>query len=319
MSQQAQWVAPDPDELSAVLTGLLGGRAALNGPLTVIGRRSSGRGSFPKEVVTCRLSDGRTVRVFCKYEAGLNHDAHGHRGGVAREANVYQHLLPSLGVSTPAFHGVHRDPTQGGLWLVLEGLEDFTHLHKVPESMASAARWLGRFHAAGQEHLQATATPFLEPYDEAYFLGWAERTWRYLRNRDRHPEWLKQLCTHFRDPLSSLLSAPLTVIHGEFYPENILVRDKAIYPVDWESAALAAGEIDLASLTEGWSEEVARDCEALYQAARWPDGTPDGFPRRLWAARLYLNFRWLGDRPGTEVAEWRLDALQVAGQHLGLI
>ena len=112
---------------------------------------------------------------------------------------------------------------------------------------------------------------------------------------------------------------PPTVVHGEFYPENILVREGAIYPIDWESTALAAGEIDLASLTEGWSEDVARDCEEQYRQVRWPGGPPDGFYRRLWTARLYLQFRWLGDHPETDVSEWRLEALLVAGQRLGLL
>ena len=62
-----------------------------------------------------------------------------------------------------------------------------------------------------------------------------------------------------------------------------------------------------------------QECEGLYQAVRWPDGPPDGFHRRLWAARLYLNFRWLGDRPEASDIEWRLEALQVAGRNLGLV
>jgi hypothetical protein len=319
MSQAAQWALPKPDELSATLTSLFASKALLAGSLTVTSRRSIGRGSFPKEIVTCHLSDGQTMRVFCKYEAGFNHDAHGHRGGVAHEAMVYQRLLPKLEVSTPTLYGVYRDAARGGLWLVLESLEDITHLHKVPEAMGSAARWIGRFHAAGQDFLQASATPFLDAYDEDYFLGWAKRTRQYLRSRNQHTPWLEQLCTGFREPVSALLSVPPTVVHGEYYPENILVREGTIYPVDWESTVLAAGEIDLASLTEGWPEQVAQDCESEYQITRWPGGTPDGFFRRLWTARLYLQFRWLGDDPERDVSEWRLEALHSAGERLGLL
>ena len=66
-------------------------------------------------------------------------------------------------------------------------------------------------------------------------------------------------------------------------------------PIDWESAALAAGEIDLASLTWGWDDDLASLCEQEYCLARWPDGTPDDFALRLTAARVFLHLRWLGD------------------------
>ena len=85
---------------------------------------------------------------------------------------------------------------------------------------------------------------------------------------------LAGLATTFEERASELTSAPQTIIHGEYYPKNILVREGEIFPVDWESAAVAAGEIDLASLTEGWPEEDKRVCQAEYCAARWPNGAP---------------------------------------------
>jgi len=95
--------------------------------------------------------------------------------------------------------------------------------------------------------------------------------------------------------------------------------------VDWESAAVAAGETDLAALTEGpWAEEIVRQCESEYQCARWGSGRPADFERRLDAARLYLHFRWLGERPDSntadrEKASWRFKELRAIGQRLGLI
>jgi len=65
--------------------------------------------------------------------------------------------------------------------------------------------------------------------------------------------------------------------------------------VDWETAAIAPGEIDLATLTEGWPPEVSRQFEAEYQRARWPGGSPAGFQRNLDVARVYMQLRWLGD------------------------
>jgi hypothetical protein len=69
--------------------------------------------------------------------------------------------------------------------------------------------------------------------------------------------------------------------------------------VDWESAAIADGLIDVATLTEGCPEEVVQACAKEYQRTRWPGGVPAGFKFKetLIAASLYMCFRWLGDEP----------------------
>jgi hypothetical protein len=69
------------------------------------------------------------------------------------------------------------------------------------------------------------------------------------------------------------------------------------WPADWQSAAVAPGEIDLAALTHSWPRSVVARCERAYRASRWPGGTPRDFGEILEAARLYMNLRWLGD-PG---------------------
>src|SRR5439155_702258 len=91
--------------------------------------------------------------------------------------------------------------------------------------------------------------------------------------------------------------APRTVIHGEYFGLNIIYQNGTSWPADWQSAAIAPGEIDLASLTHSWPRPLVRKCEREYRRSRWPDGAPDDFPEILEAARAYMNFRWLGD-PG---------------------
>ena len=65
--------------------------------------------------------------------------------------------------------------------------------------------------------------------------------------------------------------------------------------IDWESAALAAGEIDLAGLTWGWDDDLVALCEQEYCLTRWPDGTPADFALRLTAARVFLHLCRLGE------------------------
>ena len=319
--QPTHFVPPDLQTLTAILTSLLIENGSSKGQLTVVRREPSIQGTFPKEIVTCRLSDGREIRLFCKYAGGHNYDTHGHRGGVAHEVKVYRKLLQPMQVSAPAVQGIYADRTTGEIWLILEYLDESVRVTTSPNTaaMCLAARWIGQFHALNEVRLHESQMLFLKSYDAEYYMGWAQRTWQYAGNLQQHFPWLKPLYEGFEKVVIALLSAPPTVIHGEYYPKNILYRDGRIYPVDWESAAIAAGEIDLASLTEGWPEDIARQLELKYLKSRWPDGSPDEFQQTLGAARLYLHFRWLGDRSEKATSGWRFEQLHAAGKRIGLI
>ena len=159
-------------------------------------------------------------------------------------------------------------------------------------------------------------------HDADYYCGWARRTLEFARDAGRHASWLARLCDQADELADCLLAAPRTVAHGEFYAENILVHDRRIAPVDWETAAVAAGEIDLASLTEGWPAAIVHRCEDEYRRARWPSGPPHDFERTLAAARIHWSLRWLGDRPewhDHEGLRWRFPILRRLAETAGLI
>lgn len=293
--------------------------------VTILARERNPRTStYPSEVVTCQLADGSELRLLCKYAAGHNHNAYGHRGGVTYEAEVYCHMLQPLPVSTPTFYGAHKDATTDEAWLILEY---FDKCFRVRDSrdlsvMQAAARWLGRFHRANASHLSTASLPFLNRHDAEYYLGWAERTSLFAGDLHQRFPWLATLCKRFEKIVVTLLEPPAIIIHGEYYPNNILFCQGTIYPVDWEAAAVAIGEIDLASLTEGWSPKFERECKVEYQLARWPEGPPADFERKLEAAQLYWLFRWLGDQPGRTTREKelrRFERLRIMGERLGLI
>ena len=294
---------PDLADLTARLAAIVDGRDPMPGAWTILDREPSPYAStFPSEILTCRTSDGATLRLFCKHDVGRNHHAHGHRGGLAYEAQVYRNVLAPLGMPVPRCYGGSFDGAGEGGLLVLEYLEESLQVDRSsdPMAMAKAARWLGAFHAAGQGRLPGLRDgvgSFLRVYDRAYYGGWARRTSQFTRAWQGRFPWLSDLCERAEAALAPLRESPPTIIHGEFYPLNILYHRGTVYPVDWESAAVAAGEIDLATLTEEWPPEVARACEAEYRQTRWPDGPPADLERRLTAARLYLHLRWLGDRP----------------------
>jgi hypothetical protein len=317
---------PDMPTLTRGLSSVLGEGGAVTAGVDVVDRQPSGQGTFPKEIITCRRGDGTELRVFCKYGSDCtSHNCHGHRGGVAYEAAVYRDVLARSRASTPRFFGTYTEGGAALTWLVLEYLPDGIRLARAAErqAMPSAARWIGRFHAEQQARRAAGAGPSLLTYDAGYYQGWARRTDEFAGDLHLRFPWLGTLCRRFTQSAAALLESVPTVIHGEYYPaKNILYSRCTIYPVDWESAAVGAGEIDLATLTERWPPEVVRDCEQQYRRTRWPGGGPPDFERRLGAARLYVGFRWLGEAPEETRHQsklWRFEELRRAGERLGWI
>lgn len=318
---------PDLRTLTDGLTAMLSAGESRPGPVTVLDRVASDySSSFPSEVVTCRVNEADDVRLFCKYSRRTpdpaSHLAHGHRKGVAYEAQVYCEVLEPLGLSTARLFGVHRSAS-GETWLILQQLDRAAVLPKTPDAaaMVFAARWIGRFGALSGSGLDGSANG-LQTYDEDYYRGWGRRMVESGEPATRGAHWLGTLRDRFDESVRTLLAAPSTVIHGEYYPANILVQDGTIYPVDWETAAVAPGEIDLAFLTDLWPTELVEQAEQAYRVARWPDGAPSGFEDTLRAARFYLLLRWAGEqRAWSKPARrtFHLRQLRAQAERLGVL
>lgn len=304
--------SPDLTRLGCALGELLPGAVVLSR------RANLFSSSFLSEVVTCRLAGGQELCLFCKYGAGAaDATGYGHRGGVAYEALVYRDLLRPLGVRAAPFFGAHLDPHTGATWLVL----GFQQGRRINKKLGLAARWIGAFQRAAALRFGAKPPAWLKRYDTVYYAQWARRTRHLAAQLGLCPPWLPAVCVGFEAVVSDLLNLRPTAIHGEFYPHNVILHEDAAVPIDWESAAFGAGEIDLASLTEGWSSEDVDECVRSYAAARWPEGRPSEFEAVFDAARLYLDFRWLGESPAQLAdpeSRWYLDDLLVRGGRLGL-
>lgn len=320
-------IPPDTASLQTQLAACLEQRDALSEPLSVLDRAQLSEGTYPKEVITCRLGPGVIRRYFCKYAAGEVHNSFGHRGGLPLEIDIYTQILPHLPVTVPTLVGGDWNRETGMAWLILEYLEQSVRIAKSPDPAAlrKASAWIGHFHRLNEAFPTTDSVATLKAYDPAYYIGWAERTWHFARLTQQDTPWLNHLCTRFEEIVTTFLMHPSTLIHGEYYSKNILYESEVVYPVDWESAALAAGEIDLATLTDGWGEQASDACKRTYVDARWPGGAPDRFEDRLRAARLYVNFRWLSDlreraikKPGTWYF-WRLENLKRIGEEMDVL
>ena len=316
------WLSHLPDErsLAGGITSVLA-TAGFAGATIIQRQRNPHASTFPSEAVTCRLNDGTELKLFCKYETGRDNRANGHRGGVAYEAEVYRRVLAPFELGVPRFYGAAPVGSGGETWLILGCVEPAVRLrdsHHIRD-WERAASWSGRCHT---QHLGADATScFISRYAPDYYIGWARRTMQYAAAVKADFPWLEDLCRRCEPALAELAQVPQMVIHGEYYAKNLLISDGEVYPVDWESAAVAPGEIDLATLTDACEADVVARCERAYQVARWPAGAPPHFTRTLDLARLYVHLRWLGDDPGRKLRRrlWRYQVLRTLGERLRLL
>jgi Ser/Thr protein kinase RdoA (MazF antagonist) len=270
--------------------------------------------THPSEVLDLVLANGRPLRVFCKL---VRRDAEtpGHRElDPLYELQVYRRILAGAPVRSPRLLGSLARPARGEALLLLEYVEGarLHHLVDPCAGMRAAAAWLGCFHAYGARRARR-APLFLRRLDTAHYAERLARMRRNLAALEARHAWIADVAAGFPAAASELLAAEQTVIHGEFYPRNILCRPGAALPIDWETAGLGPGEIDLATLTERWPEEVTRACLAIYARARGVD--PERLARGLAAARLYLAVHWLGFARDPSDPEWGFSA--EGGRRLG--
>lgn len=306
---------PDAETLTRGLTSVFNGNRLSRGRLTILRRKPcTAATTLPSEIVTCRGERG-TLWLLCKY-------ASGNRRRLLYETKVYRQVLQPYQASTPTFYGVYTDRQSDSMWLILEFLNRSLCLEKVRglAAIRLAASWIARFHAVHEAKLARGPISFLTTYDAKYYARWPRRTTQFAGHWHQRFRWLAHVCDRLEVALAPLAARPPTVIHGDYYAPNILVNRGAICPVDWEDAAIATGEIDLATLTEGWSGNIIKQLEAEYRRARWPQGPPADFERVLGLARIYVLLRWLGERLMKERSRlWRFEHLRAASKRLGLL
>src|SRR5439155_23698855 len=134
---------------------------------------------------------------------------------------------------------------------------------------------------APTERPDAPGRSALRSYDDRFYESFAEGVDDLVAAVKRSKPWLGTVRDAFREEIPALSAPPQVIVHGEFFPANVLSRDGVIYPVDWESAAVGAGEIDLAALIELWPEDIATACRDEYIRARWPEGPPRDVDRLI--------------------------------------
>lgn len=301
---------PDTELLTAHLSKLLSANDPA--PVEIISRSPfKGSSTFPAEIIRCKLSDGRVINLFGKYLAGLGPNNHGHRGGVEYEIKIYDEVLRGLPLTKANFLGKCYFNETNETLLLMDLLQDSASLKGNPDITLylKAAAWIAQMHRFFENKVPS----FVKVYDKDYYFIWLKRMEDNPGVIAAQP-WLAEVIKFFRENVDILLQAPQTLIHGEYYSKNVLIKNGIIYPVDWESAAYAPGEIDLASIIEARKEEVVEQIRESYINSRFTSEEFDeqAFEKRLSMARLYLHFRFFFPKK----EEWRYDHIYALAKKL---
>jgi hypothetical protein len=298
-------------------------------------RPSAYRSSFPIEELMVHLDDGTTLAV---NREALTEDALRAKPDFLydplREIEVYRALLADARLGTAVCYGAVADSKSGRYWLFLEKVPG-VELYQVGDFAVwlGAARWLAGLHGGFAHHvhrLPLDVRGHLLRYDRALYRRWIERALAFTRRptlaADDHG-FVERLAARYDSVIDCLASLPATLLHGEFYPANILIQGPRICPVDWETAALGPGLIDLAALTAGrWTEAQRLALAKSYREALPANliSPPDfeSLLAQLDHCRLHLAVQWLGwsadwSPPPHQAHDWLGEARRLAGK-LGL-
>lgn len=229
-----------------------------------------------------------------------------------REIETYRSILDPQRFGTPICYGALYHPGQQRYWLFLERVRG-PLLWQVGEmeTWRQAAQWMARLHTEfelrGKVPRPAKFAHLLT-YDRRFLGVWASRAEDFLRkgageHTAKARRQFSRLVNGYERLIDRLLALPQTLIHGEFYPSNIILRqagqEHRICPIDWEAAALGPSLMDLAALTSGdWNSDQKQDLvtayrEALVRVNGWPPPLPE-LMELVECCQLHLAMQWLG-------------------------
>ena len=256
-----------------------------------------------------------------------------------REIFAYRSLLNPQQFGTPICYGAVEAEAGERYWLFLERVIG-RPLWQVGrfEQWERAAEWLANFHFhfTRSGKAQPPRNPLLR-YNSEHCLRWVDRAAQFVTRRNGQRTGVSagefiRLAKRYDQVADRLLGTDQTIIHGEFYPSNILLRrgerGPQICPIDWEVTAIGPGYIDLAALTSGaWSpDQKARLVKRYHSTLERRGARPPAMQEvaeLVDYAQLHLAVQWLGwasdwSPPESHERNWLDEALGLANR-LGLI
>src|SRR3954469_16662127 len=268
------------DELRKFVRSALAGRRKDASHLRTVNRSLYDyHSSFAIELLVAEFEDGTQLPLIFKDLSphALLEEARRLRSSEPyqpeREIVVYRQILAGADLGTATCYGSVIDHEAHRYWLLLEKVAG-DELYTIGEfsTWLEVARWLARAHSQfAESSLQHTST--LLRYDDPLFRTVIERANAHTETRARlmgvDADSIRSLWTMCHQAVDEIRKLPPTLIHGDFYPSNILVEtqgtNQRVCPVDWELAGIGPGLLDLAALVSGkWSEPERQQLACAY-------------------------------------------------------
>ncbi len=253
--------------------------------------------TYSCDVLKCDIQ-GKQIEIFAKHGVGQPVDRLlGHSFGLDYEFRIYQRILPNLDVGTARFFGTATidDETWGFLELLAGG--EWVSASPNGNGVVRAAEWLAEFHHKADRWLAGTSESALRGATRDTYTDLLAKARERAARLTSDITAVGKLFERLGDFPDAMVSSDQTVVHGEFYPGNIVLKGDRVCPIDWESAAVAPAEIDLASLIEAWPSHVALRCIEAYRRGRGLERSGSGFQTSLTRCRIYWALRWLISKP----------------------
>jgi hypothetical protein len=340
MTHAAPIVPPEitTEELRSALERVLADHFGRTRAVVILKRELAPyRSSSHLEELQVSLEDGSVLDVVFKdpgRQVGTNRQVKPEfLADPQREIETYRTVLSNRRLNTPVFYGAVVDPSASKHWLFLERIPG-TRLKELGDFALwqSAARWAATLHLT---YAPAVADlrkrEHLVKYDRAYLERWIGRARHVSGGTAAAAIQIETLAQSYDALIERLAVLPVTLIHGEFYPSNIVVRETpagpSVSPVDWEMAAVGPALLDLAAITSGaWSDQKVAALARAYYDASGPAFQLSSFEEFLTAldgCRLFLAVQWLGwskdwQPPPEHAHDWLTAAIGLA-KRLGIV
>ncbi len=213
------------------------------------------------------------------------------------EDTIYRAVLSQLHLSGPAYYGLVDDRGSAPGWLFLEDAGDAAYSPWDSDHRVLAASWLARLHTSAPEHVGADDLPdrgvahYASQRRSALESMLQGRVNPALRSEDIAVlDEIALRCAKVGlrwDELESICKQlPSTLVHGDFVPKNVRVRENegecSLLPFDWGTA--------------GWGEPVA-DLEGVsptlysyFVRHRWPHLSISTVTQLAEVGRIFRSF-----------------------------
>lgn len=182
-------------------------------------------------------------------------------GAWPRESRFFAELAARAGAPVPRCYYNGADPAADRWLLLLEDCGDteasqhegataahaeaavtaLVALHAPWEGPGGARRpapWLPGFDRGPLDALESVVVAAVEPFLERFGDHLPSPT----------PDWLRTFAPQLSGWAAQRAAGPLTLVHADYRLDNLVLRDGTVIIVDWQTALMGPGAMDLASL-----------------------------------------------------------------------